>query len=121
LTETELAIFRGMPPGGNWRDTEAGRRYVKDEKVPETFARRCAWGDIPPTVLACKRVRMKYGNFFHPEEDRRFTLGEMRAFQTIPPGYRIEGTVTERQTQIGNAIPVRMVSRIVGHFLGKSR
>ena len=121
LTDTELSIFKGMPPGGNWRSTDAGQMYVGDEKAPDSFARRCAWSDIPPTVLACKRVRMKYGNFVHPTEDRRFTLGEMRAFQTIPPRYRIEGAMTERQKQIGNAIPVRMVSTIVGHFLRKSR
>ena len=121
LTGTELSIFKGMPPGGNWHDTEAGRRYVEHENVPESYCRRCAWDDIPPTVLACKRVRLKYGSFVHPSEDRRFTLGEMRTFQTIPPQYRIEGCMSDRQKQIGNAIPVRMVSKIVGHFIKKSR
>jgi len=124
LCKAEYEIFKGMPAGGNWHDTEFGRKAAlkymkinKVSKVSDNFARRCSWDDIPPCVLASHRVRLKYGNFVHPEKDRRFTLGEMRQFQTIPKGYIIEGGLKERLRQIGNAVPVQMVARIIKYFL----
>ena len=57
---------------------------------------------------------MKDGKFLHPgSELRRFTLGELRAFQAIPRDYIFFGDVHERLRQIGNAVPAPMETEVV--------
>lgn len=124
LSDMEARLFDGMPPGGNWRDTEASREYALrkygNRTPPEAFLRRSAWDDVPPCVLAGKRVWLKTGNFVHPDELRRFTLGETRAFQSIPKDYWFAGEPDMRLRQIGNAVPPPLAALVVKKFLKKS-
>lgn len=43
--------------------------------------------------------------FIHPEQDRPLTLRECARIQTFPDEFRFVGTLSERATLIGNAIP----------------
>ena len=117
MTKQEKWLFEGMPLGGNWRSTPRARKYAMSKfggKTPsEGFLYRGKWGDVPPCVIASKRVWLKDGKFIHPGEFRRFTLGEMREFQAIPRDYMFLGTPEERLRQIGNAVPPPMATEAV--------
>jgi DNA (cytosine-5)-methyltransferase 1 len=121
LNKIEELVFEGMPPGGNWRSTPASRKYAKDKfgtrVPPESFLKRSAWGDLPACVMATVRVRLKTGSFMHPEKPRRYTLGELRAFQAIPDDFYFYGDIEERLGQIGNAVPPPMAKEAVETFL----
>lgn len=121
MLPNEHEIFSEIPPGGNWRDSTAGRKLAqetyKGKSVPDWFLKRPNWDETPACVMASKLVWLKSGNFVHPQELRRFTLGEYRAFQTIPGKYVIKGIFKERVRQIGNAVPPRMVSTLLSHFV----
>ena len=113
LTDREQELFDGMPPGGNWRSTLRARKYAKEKfgskTPPDCFLRRNTWNDTPPCVIASPRAWLKDGKFLHPgSELRRFTLGELRAFQAIPRDYVFSGGLHDRLRQIGNAVPPPM-------------
>ena len=113
LTSRERELFEGMPPGGNWRSTLRARKHAMSKRgprPPECFLHRNGWDDIPPCVIASPRAWLKDGKFLHPGtgELRRFTLGELRAFQAIPRDYVFSGEKLDRLRQIGNAVPPPM-------------
>ena len=113
LTVREHELFDGMPPGGNWRSTPQARKYALEKygkEPPECFLRRIGWDETPPCVIASPRAWLKDGKFIHPGTGklRRFTLGELRAFQAIPRDYVFFGSLQERLRQIGNAVPPPM-------------
>lgn len=122
LVGSEHSIFCEIPEGGNWRDSRHGREMaIKKFKgnAPDWFLKRPKWSDLPPCVIASKRAWLKTANFVHPTETRRFTIGELRAFQTIPTNYYIAGNGQERIQQVGNAVPPRLVSALLQHFVKK--
>lgn len=57
--------------------------------------------------------------FIHPFEDRTLTLRECARLQTFPDDYRFEGTVQEKATLIGNAIPV-LFAEALGNALSET-
>lgn len=121
MMPNEHAIFSEIPPGGNWRSSTMGRQYAMEsyggDDVPDWFLKRATWDDVAPCVTATKLVWLKSGNFVHPKDLRRFTIGEYRAFQTIPSRYIIKGNFKERIRQVGNAVPPKMVSTLLSHFV----
>lgn len=50
--------------------------------------------------------------FIHPVEDRPLTLRECARLQTFPDDFEFAGTVSERATLIGNAVPPLLAYRI---------
>jgi len=76
---------------------------------------RMAWDDVAPTLTTgCADVTR--GRFAHPEENRAVTLREAALLQSFPPKYRFMGTSREIQTQIGNAVPARLIDALVPTF-----
>lgn len=76
---------------------------------------RMAWYDVAPTLTTgCTDITR--GRFAHPEDDRAITLREAALLQTFPAEYRFVGVVSEIQTQIGNAVPARLIDAFVPTF-----
>lgn len=77
---------------------------------PDVYG-RMAWNAVAPTLTTgCTDVTK--GRFAHPEQDRAITLREAALLQTFPPDYRFHGNSGQIATQIGNAVPVRMVEKL---------
>jgi DNA (cytosine-5)-methyltransferase 1 len=114
--------FMKMIPvgGGNWRDLiPYGEDVVKEAlggayssgggKVG--FYRRIHLHRPSPTLLTSPV--QKSTNLGHPLEDRPLSIEEYIAIQEFPEGYHLEGSITQKYTQIGNAVPIRL-AEIIG-------
>jgi len=73
---------------------------------------RMRWDDVAPTLTTgCTDVTR--GRYAHPRDDRAITLREAARLQTFPDQYRFAGNRSQIAEQIGNAVPVEMIRRLV--------
>lgn len=78
---------------------------------PDVYG-RMAWCGVAPTLTTgCTDVTK--GRFAHPRDDRAITLREAAALQTFPDSYSFEGNQKQMASQIGNAVPPRMIWELV--------
>lgn len=78
---------------------------------PDVYG-RMAWDDVAPTLTTgCTDVTR--GRFAHPRDDRGITLREAAALQTFPDSYLFKGNHGQIASQIGNAVPPRLVWNLV--------
>ncbi|MGH9874811.1 MAG: DNA cytosine methyltransferase [Pyrinomonadaceae bacterium] len=77
---------------------------------PDVYG-RMSWDDVAPT-LTTGCTDLTRGRFAHPTDDRAITLREAARLQTFGDNYRFEGNFSEIATQIGNAVPVRLIEEI---------
>lgn len=68
-------------------------------------------GDEPSRAITSAASR----EFIHPSQDRPLTLRECARLQTFPDDYVFCGTMSERQTLIGNAVPPRFAYELAIH------
>jgi DNA (cytosine-5)-methyltransferase 1 len=77
---------------------------------PDVYG-RMRWADVAPTLTTgCTDVTR--GRFAHPEADRAITLREAARLQTFPDNYVFAGNASEIATQIGNAVPMKLIETI---------
>jgi DNA (cytosine-5)-methyltransferase 1 len=97
-TELELACHAG----------------VEASKFSDVYG-RMSWDHVAPTLTTgCTDITR--GRFAHPEDDRAITAREAALLQTFPPDYQFTGNVSDVQTQIGNAVPVKLVEALTPTF-----
>ncbi len=83
---------------------------VGEGKFSDVYG-RMKWKDVAPTLTTgCTDITR--GRFAHPRDDRAITAREAALLQTFPPGYKFKGNGSEIQTQIGNAVPVKLVEAL---------
>lgn len=106
--------------GGNWRDLPSemqqeamGGAYLSGGGRTGFFRRIRA--DRPSPTLLTSPVQ-KSTLLGHPFEHRPLSVQEYQAIQTFPDEYVVKGTLAQRYTQLGNAVPVRMAQEIAGHL-----
>ena len=69
------------------------------------------WEDVAPTLTTgCTDITR--GRFAHPEDDRAITLREAARLQTFPDNYKFDGNPSKIATQIGNAVPMKLVEAL---------
>lgn len=120
-SEERLKYMKLIPlGGGNWRDLDEsivekamGGAY-KSGGGKTGYFRRIKANEPSPTLLTSPI--QKSTNIGHPYEDRPLSIEEYTAIQGFPKGYKINGTINEQYTQIGNAVPVK-VAKILGSKL----
>lgn len=77
---------------------------------PDVYG-RMAWSDVAPT-LTTGCTDLTRGRFAHPQDDRAITLREAAYLQTFPANYVFRGNGSQVATQIGNAVPVRLIKTL---------
>ena len=120
-SEERLKYMKLIPlGGGNWRDLDEsivekamGGSY-KSGGGKTGYFRRIKANEPSPTLLTSPI--QKSTNIGHPYEDRPLSIEEYIAIQGFPKGYKINGTINDQYTQIGNAVPVT-VAKIIGSKL----
>lgn len=100
-----------IPKDGGSRDSLPDNLILNCHKDyrghPDVYG-RMSWDDVAPTLTTgCTDVTR--GRFAHPSEDRAITLREAARLQTFPDDYYFYGSDTGIATQIGNAVPVRLI------------
>lgn len=87
---------------------------VKASKFSDVYG-RMSWDLVAPTLTTgCTDITR--GRFAHPDDDRAITAREAALLQTFPPDYRFTGNASDVQTQIGNAVPVKLVEALTPTF-----
>lgn len=79
----------------------------KSSSFSDTYG-RMRWSDVAPTLTTgCTDITR--GRFAHPEQHRAITLREAARLQSFPDHYVFLGNASEIATQIGNAVPPKMM------------
>jgi DNA (cytosine-5)-methyltransferase 1 len=103
-----------IPKNGGSRDSLPDYLILKCHRDykghPDVYGRMC-WGDVAPT-LTTGCIDITRGRFAHPSEDRAITLREAARLQTFPDNYQFSGSYSDIATQIGNAVPVRLIESL---------
>ncbi len=81
---------------------------------PDVYG-RMKWDDVAPT-LTTGCTDLTRGRFTHPSEDRAITLREAARLQTFPDEYFFYGSDSDIATQIGNAVPVKLIECFAPFF-----
>lgn len=78
---------------------------------PDVYG-RLSWDKVAATLTTgCTDVTK--GRFAHPDDDRAITLREASLLQTFPNSYKFRGNTSEIATQIGNAVPSKVIEAFV--------
>lgn len=122
LSAAKRAVYRQVPPGGNWRDLP---QHIQQQTMGRAYEatggksgwwRRLSWDHPSPTILGMPDHSST--GLIHPDEVRCLGLNECAAIQTFPRAFRFAGTPRSGYQQIGNAVPP-LLARAVGHTLAK--
>ena len=110
-----LKRLRAIPRDGGSRDALPEELRLKCHATthgyPDVYG-RMRWNDVAPTLTTgCTDVTR--GRFAHPDQDRAITLREAALLQTFPRDYIFHGAYKRVATQIGNAVPVAMVTAMI--------
>lgn len=109
-----------IPPGGNWRSLPKSKQRSAIGSAYDSwggrsgFLRRLDWDAPAPSVTS--RPNSKATLMCHPDEIRPLTVSECARLQQFPPDYRFVGSVLQKYSQIGNAVPVGL-GRALGRHL----
>lgn len=107
-----------IPKDGGSRDSLPEKLVLKCHKNytghPDVYG-RMRWDDVAPT-LTTGCVDVTRGRFAHPSEDRAITLREAARLQTFSDNYAFYGSDADIATQIGNAVPVRLIEKFAPFF-----
>lgn len=112
-TPETKAFFDLVPPGGNWRDLPPdiavkamGEKSLRAGGGKTGFFRRLDWDGQSPTITG--KPNRKGSAMCHPSASRPLSVRECARLQGFPDDWVIEGSIADRYTQIGNAVPVAL-------------
>lgn len=113
--------YKKIPSGGNWSSiTDMMTNYADVGRTHSNIYRRLAW-DEPSITIGHYRKAM----LVHPEQDRGLSLREASRLQSFPDWFRfaggterVEGGLTYKQQQLGNAV-CPLVTKAVAEYLLK--
>lgn len=73
---------------------------------------RCSW-DLPaPTLTVLGQKPNGLGGALHPEQDRKFTLPELRRLMGVPDDFRLTGTLAQGVERVCRMVPPPMAYAI---------
>ena len=73
---------------------------------------RCAWGEPAPTITQSGNQLGGRGGICHPEEDRTFTIRELKRLSALPDDFQLTGTFNQQAERIGRMVPPLMTTAI---------
>jgi DNA (cytosine-5)-methyltransferase 1 len=107
LAAVNEARMRHIPPGGSWRDIPfdllpAGMKKAKRSDHTKRYG-RLRWDGLASTILT--KCDVHWGAYIHPDQDRGITVREAARFQSFPDWFELKCSKTEKNFQVGNAVP----------------
>ncbi|EJT5917564.1 DNA cytosine methyltransferase [Clostridium perfringens] len=102
-TEQTKNIISMVPDGGTIKDLP--EEYYKVRNYNAAFKRMNS--KKPSTTIDCG-----HRNYFHYKENRVPTVRESARIQSFPDDYFFTGSKTSQYTQVGNAVPAILASKI---------
>ncbi len=93
------------------------RLNYSNEKFKKLYfnTNRCSWYLPAPTLTQLGNQLGGLGGYFHPNEDRSFTINELKRLMGLPDDFKLTGSFNQRAERIG-----RMVSPLMTYELSKS-
>ena len=118
LSSVNMDRLRFIRPGGNWTDIPIrllpeGMKRARRTDHTKRYG-RANWDELASTVLT--KCDPHWGAFFHPDQDRAFTVREAARIQSFPDHYIFIGSQAEQYAEVGNAVPP-MLAAAVGNSL----
>lgn len=118
LSQTNLDRLEHIKQGGNWTDIPfdllpEGMKTARRSDHTKRYGRP-EWDGLASTILT--KCDPHWGAFFHPDQDRTFTVREAARIQSFPDRYVFLGSQAEQYAQVGNAVPP-MLAQAVGRSL----
>jgi DNA (cytosine-5)-methyltransferase 1 len=118
LSDINMERLEHIRPGGNWTDIPTdllpkGMQRARRSDHTKRYGRP-RWEDLSSTILT--KCDPHWGAFFHPGQDRAFTVREAARIQSFPDHYVFTGSQSEQFAQVGNAVPP-MLAAAVGRSL----
>jgi DNA (cytosine-5)-methyltransferase 1 len=112
FSERKKSFLAKVPPGSNWRSLP--ENLQKESMGKAWFAKggRSGWWrrltlELPsPTLMTLPNHSSTA--LCHPTETRALSVREYARIQEFPDDWEFLGTLAERYTQIGNAVPTRL-------------
>lgn len=114
LSKVNLERLTYIKPGGNWTDIPVdllpkGMQKARRSDHTKRYGRP-RWDDLASTVLT--KCDPHWGAFFHPDQDRAFTVREAARIQSFPDHYVFIGSQAEQYAEVGNAVPPMLASAV---------
>ena len=72
---------------------------------------RASWNSPSPT-LTCRGQQLGVSGVHHPDEDRKFTISELKRITSLPDDFNLTGTFNQKAERIGNMVPSLMIKAI---------
>lgn len=102
--------MKHIPPGGNHKDIPPELRPGKMGKSTHS----CMYRRLDPDKPAYTLVNFRKTLLIHPYENRIISVREAARLTDLPDLYEFVGKLSERQQQISNSIPLRLVRKVAG-------
>ncbi len=114
LSKVNIERLKYIHPGGNWTDIPIdllpeGMKKARRSDHTKRYG-RANWDDLASTVLT--KCDPHWGAFFHPDQDRVFTVREAARIQSFPDHYVFLGSQAEQYAEVGNAVPPMLASAV---------
>jgi len=116
--ESLIRVMDALPEGGGLKDLPDSLRPKSG--FPNTYAR--LWWDRPSTTITRNLGTPSSSRCVHPHVSRGLTTREGARVQSFPDRFTFSGSRTDRNLQIGNAVPCLLsvaLAKQVSHALGK--
>lgn len=89
-----------VPQGGNYTSIPMQYRTSSRVRHSNTY-RRLALDEAAPTIVNWRKPPL-----IHPTENRTFSVAEAKSLQGLPGTFKICGSLSDMQQQVGNCVPV---------------
>lgn len=109
MTTTLGRDLRSFPPATVKRLTP---RNVGLAISGRFMLKRCAWNLPAPTLTALGQQPNGQGGALHPQENRKFTLPELKRLTSLPDDFHLTGTVQQAAERIGRMVPPLLMHAI---------
>jgi DNA (cytosine-5)-methyltransferase 1 len=108
--EKLITLMDNLPEGGGPKDLPDELRPTSG--FPNTYCR--LWWDRPSTTVTRNLGTPSSSRCIHPFLSRGLTTREGARIQCFPDSYRFYGSRTEKNLQIGNAVPTFLSEQLSG-------
>lgn len=116
-SQSLIDIMTHLPEGGSRKDIP--EQYRPKSGFGNTYSR--LWWDKPSTTITRNLGTPSSSRCVHPKATRALTTREGARLQCFPDNYQFYGSKSDRNLQIGNAVPTllseALANAILKHFL----